>query len=192
MFLFSGGVLMPERFPEHLPRNLSKYKGSNHFAINYEAANFIVHSEISQQLNESLAPYRLQEESFFKVLNFNPELNFPGGMRERPESNLYEHTYFHRHKNWPFKDVKKCPSGKIQRNICMIGVNTLPILAQQHGKCLAINKFPWEFQPMAWDCMIAWHVDRVRKELETKTSAVNFHRFLTSSYVQYARTVPGY
>ena len=80
-YFLIGHKVIPERQPDTLPWNLTKYKGSTHWVLNFEAVKFALEQPIAHALNASLALY-LAEESFFEILNFNSQVNFPGGWRE--------------------------------------------------------------------------------------------------------------
>ena len=86
---FIGSLTFPERLPQTLPRNLTKYKGSAHWLLNFEAVKFALEQPIAQALNASLTPYFATEESFFQILNFNPQVNFPGGWRKNVSDESY-------------------------------------------------------------------------------------------------------
>ena len=103
---FSGSQLIPGRFPKFLPRNLTKFKGSTHWLLNFEAVKFALENEIAHEVNQSLASYFGPEESFFQILNFNPELNFPGGMRVKIPQKYYRDPSIVRHKEWMTKKGK--------------------------------------------------------------------------------------
>ena len=94
---------------------------------------------------------------------------------------------FNRYKKWT-SDKKHCLSGKLQRNICMIGVNTLPVLiTQAYGRHLFINKFPWDFQPRAWDCILAWNFHKVKNEMLTGNTALDYYSYLNNIQLRYSR-----
>ena len=83
---------------------------------------------------------------------------------------------FTRYKLW----FQKCLSGKSVRNICIFGVNDLPnLMRKAYGRSLFANKFFWDFQPMAWDCMQEWHHARIAEESRTGRSALNATHFLS-------------
>ena len=182
-----------ERYPEQMPLNLQRYKGPAHVTLSFPAVEFIVNNtnNIPQTVSNALKIFPSTAEAFFQVLHYNPEVKLPGGMLERPESELYENPEMNRHKEWPRGGV--CLSGFIQRQICMLGVKHLPTLVHQsYGRHLMANKFPLNFQPMAWDCMQVWHNDKVKKEYEIKQSAVNLDFFSNHSYFKYTRKIEGF
>ena len=88
---------------------------------------------------------------------------------------------FCRYKQWEGNGL--CRSGKILRNICIIGVRTLPtLLDKAHGKYLAANKFIWKFQPMAWDCVQLWHYQKIEQEYKTKRIAFDAESIVKKLY----------
>ena len=88
---------------------------------------------------------------------------------------------FCRYKQWEGNGL--CRSGKILRNICIIGVRTLPtLLDKAYGKYLAANKFIWKFQPMAWDCVQLWHYQKIEQEYKTKRIAFDAESIVKKLY----------
>ena len=182
------------RLPDQLPFNLKKYKGSSHWLLNYKAVEFVIQNTggIPHILEKAMAHYLSTSESYFQILQFNPQVNFPGGMSSGTESGLYEDQLADRHKEW-IQNVKKCVSGFVQRGICMLGVKHLPILvSQSFGRKFIANKFPWQFEPIAYDCMQVWHHNKVRREYETGRTAMDIGYFINNSYVKNANTDPGF
>ena len=95
--------------------------------------------------------------------------------------------HFNRYKKWIVGD-KKCESNNVQRFICMIGVKTLPeLISSAYGRQLFINKFPWDFQPRAWDCILAWHFHKVQEEKITGRPALDHYSFLDNIQIKYSR-----
>ena len=187
---------MEDRLPTTMPINLKKYKGSTHVFLNRKAVDFMINDRnISETLLNNLAPLRSTCEAYFAVLQFNPEVNLPGGMTERPESRLYKVPSVPRHKEWSITEAGEfpCISGFIKRQICMLGVKHLPILTRKsYGARLVANKFPWTFQPLAYDCMQVWHHSKVEQEYKTGKIAMNISKIVNSSYMKYTRPVEGY
>ena len=177
-----------------MPFNLRKYKGSSHWLLNYDAIEFVLQniSGVPHALERALSPYGSTSESYFQVLQFNPEVNFPGGMTSGTESGLYVDSHADRHKEWTYNSGR-CVSKFVQRGICMLGVKHLPILvSQSYGRKFIANKFPWQFEPIAYDCMQVWHHNKVRREYETGRMAMDIGYFINNSYVKNAKTVPGF
>ena len=186
---------MQDRLPKTLPFKLNKYKGASLVFINYNAVQFIINNtrNISKSLSDSLAPFTATCESFFQVLQFNPQVMFPGGMWRHPEDGLYTEPKLNRHKEWVIEDETKCVSGFVQRGICMLGVKHLSHLVNHsYGTKLIANKFPWQFQPMALDCLHAWHDEKVIREYRSRKTNLDISQFINNSYVKFARTVPGF
>ncbi len=186
--------MIASRLPKNLPFNLRKYKGSTHWFLNYKAVEYVIKNpgNVSLTLRAALAPYRSDCEALFQILQFNPQLHFPGGMTENPETGLYRDLEVHRHKLWCY-GKGCCPLSFSKRGICVLGVKYLSELVNKsYGRKLAANKFPRPYQPMAWDCMQVWHMDKVQQEYRTGTVAMNISYFVNNSYVKYGRKVAGF
>ena len=174
------------RLPDELPFGLKPFKSSTHVALCREAVNYIMNSNISKTLLNLLQHYPFAEESFFAILEHNQNANFPCSRHQfQPESHNSSQKIFGlnsvkfapRYKQWAGFNKSKCPSKNLQREICMIGVKTLPeIVNKSYGRALAVNKFPWTFEPMAWDCMMTWHHNRKVQELKTGTIDPKFYQ----------------
>ena len=81
-----------------------------------------------------------------------------------------------------------CTSGRSQNHICLIGVETLPeLINHSHGRQMFANKFQWNFQPMAWDCLLAWNYHKVKTEKATAKLPMSHYSFLDNVKLQYSR-----
>ena len=68
----------------------------------------------------------------------------------------------------------------------MIGVNTLPeLITSSYGGKLFINKFPWDFQSRAWDCIQAWNFDKIKKEELTGRPVFNHYSVLNNERLKH-------
>ena len=63
---------------------------------------------------------------------------------------------------------------------------------ESYGRQLFANKFIWDFQPAAWDCMNVWHHVKMERERLKGKTAMDTSYFTTSSYIKHTRPVPGY
>ena len=71
--IISGTLYFNEdRFPRVLPAGLQKYKSSAHVVLSADAVRYIITNQtISHALLHAIAPYNVNDESFFGVLQFN-------------------------------------------------------------------------------------------------------------------------
>ena len=75
-----------------------------------------------------------------------------------------------------------CPSGKIRHNICIFGVRSLPFFSDKPaGRYLFLNKFLWDFEPMAWDCALSFYYRKVKQEQRSKLTALKNYPFLENN-----------
>ena len=136
-------------------------------ALHRKAVDYIIlNKTISQALLYAISPYRINDESFFGVLQYNyfSLTGFPGHVKYLDGS-----SGLARYKLW----FQKCLSGLQKRGICILGIADVPIIVKKaYGHHLAANKFFWGFQPMAWDCLQEWHYKKI-EEYRTGKSALN-------------------
>ena len=157
-----------------------KHKSSTHVALCRDAVNYIITNKtVSHALLHALAPYPINDESFFGTLQFNNEslTGFPGKLISSTKSRGYV-----RYKRW----TTKCRSGLYQRGICILGIKDLSTLVSKnvYGKYLAANKFLWKFQPMAWDCLQNWHYLKTEEEYKTGKIAFDAEYLINNLYFQ--------
>ncbi|XP_063724908.1 beta-1,3-galactosyl-O-glycosyl-glycoprotein beta-1,6-N-acetylglucosaminyltransferase 4-like isoform X2 [Symsagittifera roscoffensis] len=169
-----------DRLPAKLPPYLAPFKSSTHVGLCREAVEFILESKIASELLDSFSQLWYAEEAIFAILQYNKHASFPCS-RSSKDGEKYLVEFSPRYKQWSFENSKWCPSGFIQRHICMVGVKTLPqIVNNYHGVTLAVNKFPWHFEPLAWDCLNVWHHSRVSEERRTGRVSTHFLSKLNS------------
>ena len=180
----------PWRYPEKLPHGMDRYKSSTHVALSRDAVYFIINGDLSKKLQQALKPFNFAEESFFAILQYNPSSSMPGGLIIDGNDNRIKRQKSMRYKFWIHskEELERCYSRRIVRDICCIGVKTLPeLVGSFYGKILFLNKFPWFFEPMAWDCMNLWHHSKVSLELSTKSVPANFSNLGNGSQVIWSR-----
>ena len=156
-----------QRIIQAFPQITQIAKGPTHMAVVREAAHFFVYEEtIAKPLFRMMKNYSKPiDELFFQTLNYNPAVNLPGGANFLGNQKT---KAIMRHKEWVWSNVSKCASGNVTRDLCMMGVNHLWKLTNwSYGRFLFVNKFLWDFQPFAWNCMLTWHWDKVRHEYKT-------------------------
>ena len=169
---------------------MDRYKSSTHVALSRDAVYFIINGDLSKKLQQALKPFNFAEESFFAILQYNPSSSMPGGLIIDGNDNRIKRQKSMRYKFWIHskEELERCYSRRIVRDICCIGVKTLPeLVGSFYGKVLFLNKFPWFFEPMAWDCMNLWHHSKVSLELSTKSVPANFSNLGNGSQVIWSR-----
>ena len=130
-------------------------------ALSFRAVDYILNNRnVSAKLFQSLLPYHTIVEAFFPVLQFNPVslTGFPGGMVAPLNSKLYSPEPLTRTKiGQEIVGVGSC--------FCILGFYDLLALTKKfYGSLLVANKFYWDFEPLAWDCMQNWHNQKMEKE----------------------------
>ncbi|XP_075246734.1 beta-1,3-galactosyl-O-glycosyl-glycoprotein beta-1,6-N-acetylglucosaminyltransferase-like isoform X2 [Convolutriloba macropyga] len=160
---------MWKRIPIELPYGMERYKSSTHYAFTYKAIEYIVTSHLSLAVLDFMKKFRCNDEHYFAVLHYNYNITrLPGSEWVMDPKKSVANQFELRYKNWKFGSNFECKSRRIKREICMIGVKTLPELVNTYyGTALFANKFLWDFQPRAWDCMYAWHYRRQQDEYFT-------------------------
>ena len=138
------------------------YKGDTYIAATREFIDFVVNSNISRTflvwLNDTLIP----DEIFTLSLNRLPQA--PGGYKIRSnESNV-------RFRRWYLRNsLPKC-SGKYVRGFCIFNAEYLQFLRKRPE--LFVNKFHYDFDPVAMQCMEellenrSRHPEQLRNDVE--------------------------
>ncbi|ESO11476.1 hypothetical protein HELRODRAFT_139499, partial [Helobdella robusta] len=130
----------------HPPRGIIIWKGSVHVVLSRAFVDFALHHPISIALQNYLKDIFVPDEYFFSTLNNNPNFGVPGSYND-PVNN----RFIARFKNWGYPPFAWPCKGKWVRQICNFGVGDLPLLASRDE--LFANKFDYEFEPLAYNCM---------------------------------------
>ena len=158
------------RLPQTLPLNMVKTKGSAHFVLTRTAVYYVKNNPLAKNLQESIRNLKCNEEHFFALLHENYNLTkLPGSEWALVTNHSIAQKYSTRYKIWKRPgSSKQCTSRYKLRNICIAGVKTLPeLVTNEHEKvALFVNKFLWDFQPRAWDCINTWHYHKIVTEQE--------------------------
>ncbi len=72
--------------------------------------------------------------------------------------------------------------------VCQFGVGDLPRLTTTPA--LIANKFSYDFQPLAYDCLEKWYFDKVRQENLGLAQPLNVSLYENSDIVKYRYTGP--
>ena len=152
---------------------MKKLKSSTHVALHRKAVDYIIlNKTISHALLYAISSYKVNDESFFGVLQYNnfSLTGFPGQVKSADDSRGLA-----RYKLW----FQKCLSGLKTRAVCILGAKDLPVIVKNAYRFhLAANKFFWGFQPMVWDCLQEWRYKKIEKDYRTGKVALN-----TTSYI---------
>lgn len=98
------------------------------------------------------------ENRFFVSLAFNPWVSFVG----EPETDQLEKPFLTRFKNWGTGVFNWPCHGRRVRQICVLGIGDLPLLARRPE--FFANKFYLYYQTYALQCMEELHFNRTRDE----------------------------
>ncbi|XP_041372655.1 beta-1,3-galactosyl-O-glycosyl-glycoprotein beta-1,6-N-acetylglucosaminyltransferase-like [Gigantopelta aegis] len=142
------------------PHRLQCYKGMRYLAVCRDFVRYVLHDPVARDFLEWCRKTYMPEETFFATLNHNQILSVPGGYKgsKSPRSNENDKPYLARFVNW---GTLPC-AGKTVRAVCVFGIGDLPLLVNR--KELFANKFHFDFQPYALDCVEEWHYNRTRDE----------------------------
>ncbi|XP_072037356.1 beta-1,3-galactosyl-O-glycosyl-glycoprotein beta-1,6-N-acetylglucosaminyltransferase 4-like [Amphiura filiformis] len=128
------------------PNNITLYKGDTYIAATRGFVDFIVNSNVSKTFLAWLNDTFIPDEAFTSSLHRLPQA--PGGYAQaiRPnESNV-------RFRKWDYdKSLPQCPYGHYVRDLCIFSSDYLQYLWRRPE--LFVNKFHYEFDPVAMQCM---------------------------------------
>ncbi|XP_064599694.1 beta-1,3-galactosyl-O-glycosyl-glycoprotein beta-1,6-N-acetylglucosaminyltransferase-like [Liolophura sinensis] len=147
-----------KRWQKHLPapQGIIPSQGNVHITASRGYVNYILHNQTALCFLDWVNGTRVPDETFFSTLNHNPHLGVPGSYRGEPESNAMTYPYLTRYISWSHEG-KPC-HGKFVRKVCIFGVFDLPYLTSLPH--LFVNKFHWDYQHFARDCLEEWHFNR--------------------------------
>lgn len=161
-----------ETFPP--PNYIRPYKGLVFMLASRGFVDYMLHNDVAHKLLRWVSYTEFPDESYFSTLNHNPHLMVPGSYKGDPETNAELKPYIARFVNWgvgwedhegryPF--YWPC-GGKRVRRVCVFGVRDLPLLTDR--KELFANKFIFDFQHWALDCLEEWHFNMTLVEYAGK------------------------
>ncbi|KAA0185490.1 Beta-1 3-galactosyl-O-glycosyl-glycoprotein beta-1 6-N-acetylglucosaminyltransferase [Fasciolopsis buskii] len=127
--------------------------------------------EILAALRTESNQSRCQDEMYFSTINYNPHLKGPGGCLEihRPNQSDLRSAFVARYVDW---SPATCLSRRSQRSVCIMGVRDIPLLTKRFE--FFVNKFVFDFEPLAYDCLEWWLFRKVRDEREFGHTANEF------------------
>lgn len=144
------------------PHNLTATKGSVHIIANRDFVDFALHNQKAKDLLEWVKKVSIPDECFFATLNHNPSLRIRGAYLGFPETDKEVKPFVSRFKNWGQGLYNWPCHGKRVRMICNFGAGDLPLLSTRME--LFANKFDWNYERYARDCMEELHFNRTRDE----------------------------
>ncbi len=153
------------------PIPLDPWFGEFHIVACRGFAEYIINSFPGQIIARwSLQEFHHSDELLYTSLNNNPHLGVPGAYSGEVEGNKFS-PFFHRFKQWKFEpcpfgafECTPCESGRLIRNLCIMGVRDLKRLTDIRNPALIVNKIYWNIEPHAFDCLEAWLHNRVQEE----------------------------
>ncbi|CAH8643998.1 unnamed protein product [Dicrocoelium dendriticum] len=152
------------------------YKGYFYSALTREFVQYIHTnrnaSEILQALRSEGRKVLCQDELFLPTLHYNQALRAPGGCSWTMNDTNPTRTQVIRFTKWTGK-ASECHSGRSVRNVCIMGINDLFTLTT--AKHMFVNKFHYDFQSIAYDCLEHWLFMKVKNELESGDVAQTFN-----------------
>ncbi|XP_041373846.1 beta-1,3-galactosyl-O-glycosyl-glycoprotein beta-1,6-N-acetylglucosaminyltransferase-like [Gigantopelta aegis] len=144
------------------PHNITAVKGSVHITVSRGFVDYVLHNETAADLLEWAKKVDVPDETYFTSLNHNPHLGVPGSYKGEPEHDPKAKPFLTRFKNWGSPPYNWPCAGQRVRLICIFGIGDLPLLEDR--KELFANKFYWDYEPYALDCMEELNHNRTRDE----------------------------
>ncbi|KAL3886799.1 hypothetical protein ACJMK2_026770 [Sinanodonta woodiana] len=157
------------------PHNITAIKGAVHVIVNRDFVDYVIHNPIAQDFLNWSRNVVIPDETFFASLNHNPQLGIRGSYKGESETDPILKPYMCRFKNWGAGMFNWPCHGMRVRLICVFGVGDLPLLYSRPE--LFANKFYWNYQHFAFDCMEELIYNRTRDEFfGTLTFDPTFYR----------------
>ncbi|XP_067674440.1 beta-1,3-galactosyl-O-glycosyl-glycoprotein beta-1,6-N-acetylglucosaminyltransferase-like [Haliotis asinina] len=144
------------------PHGITPVKGSVHIVVNRGFVDYVLHNKTAQDFLAWVKNVDVPDETFFTSLNHNAHLRVPGAYLGDPETDRLIKPFLARFKNWGNEPFDWPCEGQRVRLICIFGIGDLPLLRSRPE--LFTNKFYWDYQPYALDCMEELHYNRTRDE----------------------------
>ncbi|XP_048254127.1 beta-1,3-galactosyl-O-glycosyl-glycoprotein beta-1,6-N-acetylglucosaminyltransferase-like [Haliotis rufescens] len=143
------------------PHSITAVKGSVHIVASRGFVDYILHNSTAQDLLAWVKKTSVPDETFFSTLNHNPHLAVPGAYNGPPDNP--KNPFLARFKNWYGQKIGNWScTGKLVHSVCVFGAGDLPMLTTRPH--LFANKFYWDFQHLALDCLEEWNYNQTRDE----------------------------
>ncbi|KAH9514865.1 Beta-1,3-galactosyl-O-glycosyl-glycoprotein beta-1,6-N-acetylglucosaminyltransferase [Bulinus truncatus] len=149
------------------PHNLTAVKGAVHVAINRDFVDYVLHNKIAEDLLDWVRPAKVPVETFFTMLNHNPQLGIRGSYKGIPETDpdtSMVKPFLARFKNWRNSPFSYPCAGRFVRSICILTTGDLPILGG--AKHLFANKFFLREDPIVISCLEEMIFNNTRDEFK--------------------------
>ncbi|VDP67315.1 unnamed protein product [Echinostoma caproni] len=159
---------------QELSFKITWFKGSVYTALRRDMVRFALTSKYAREILHAIRSEtdkrRLQDEIFFPTLAYNPQFNAPGGCPKvhRPNESDPRSMFVGRYVEW----YTTCLSKKSRRAVCIMGVKNIPKLTRRQE--FFVNKFIYDFQPLAYDCLEWWLFTKVSHEREFGQTVIDF------------------
>ncbi|THD27050.1 Glycosyltransferase 14 family member [Fasciola hepatica] len=155
--------------------NFTWFNGSFYTALRKEMIQFALRNKYATEILTALRREdhrpKFQHELFFSTLNYNSQFNAPGACAEvhRQTQSDPLSTFVARYAVWL---PQPCLSERSQRNVCIMGVRNIPTLTNRYE--FFVNKFIYDFQPLAYDCLEWWLFRKIQYERNSGHTASSF------------------
>ncbi|XP_050403324.1 N-acetyllactosaminide beta-1,6-N-acetylglucosaminyl-transferase [Patella vulgata] len=145
------------------PHGITPCKGLVHLAASREFVDYVLHNKTALDFLEWCKSMSIPDETYFTSLNNNKHLQSPGSYTGDIEDETRDS--FIRYKIVD-NDYGKCGSKYTVRGVCIQGIPDLHLMTTSNK--LFVNKFLYEFQPLAYDCLENWYFNQVKLEMAGK------------------------
>lgn len=144
------------------PHQIHPVKGSVHITVNRDFVDYVINNPVAKDFLNWSRKVAVPDETYFASLNHNPHLRIPGAYKGEPETDRIEKPFLTRFKNWGTGVFNWPCYGRRVRQICILGIGDLPLLARRPE--FVANKFYLYYQTYALQCMEELHFNRTRDE----------------------------
>ncbi|CAG5130226.1 unnamed protein product, partial [Candidula unifasciata] len=137
--------------------------------------DYVLHNDTAKELLNWTKPTFVPDETFFAMLNANPQLGIKGTYKGFPEHNA-SRPYLTRFKNWSYFR-RPCAEKKYVRGICII--TTGDLWQMKNATQLFANKLFIQEDRVAVGCLEERHFNNTRDEyLGVKTFNTTYYENL--------------
>jgi len=145
------------------PANMTLIKGAVHVTLSRGFVDYTLNNRVALQFTDWLRDSSVPDETMFASLNRNPQLAIPGAYLGTEETHNVTNPFMSRFKVWR----KQAPcAGKWQRSVCVLSAGDIWMLPNRPE--LFVNKFAWDYQTLAYECMEEWYFNMVLEEKRGK------------------------
>ncbi|KAH9514864.1 Beta-1,3-galactosyl-O-glycosyl-glycoprotein beta-1,6-N-acetylglucosaminyltransferase [Bulinus truncatus] len=177
-FINLTGQEFPLKTNWELVQILKAYNGANDVegTIRRAFVDYVLHNKIAEDLLDWVRPAKVPVETFFTMLNHNPQLGIRGSYKAwscvycvTAELKVYQRLtqtepFLARFKNWGNPPFAYPCAGRFVRLICILTTGDLPILGE--AKHLFANKFFLREDPIVIGCLEEMIFNNTRDEFK--------------------------